>query len=322
VEPAYGDHDGSTVLGFGKGKLNDGQWSDSGWNSSKQIGWCAIPGSVKLIFDLGCTVPVEKIRIRTHGGTASAVNWPDEAGALLTIDSPPPETAGRGCRPCAGHYALATPPVVTGGAGTTDQSGYIDLVPPAGTVARWALLTMSTNGWVMLDEVEILSEGVNIAPSSTYQLSSMPTPVARQDIEADNYLDDGTRLTNGRRPTAFSGRTSTGWLRTCSGTVTVDLGSKTTVRTATAWATVKPEWGVEPPASVSVEVSVDGTIWRKLGTATKGTTVPELPEAIAYQVHAASPTSARWIRYSLPKNNLAKAGRAAPWVMLNELEVH
>lgn len=307
---AYPDSSDATTTGFATGKLNDGTWSGNGWQTGKSVAWFATGGEVDVTFDLGSVKPVDKIVVYTHGGTYLGSNWPHQAGAILTtgceIDSP----SGRGAPPCAAQYAPATGPYVTGRTGPydTDQSGYLVLTPPTGSRARWVTFSAIGNGWLPLDEIQIYSDGANIAPSATYHLDTYPTPVNA------GYSDNGTRLTNSRIQTPFAPAMLTGWQQTQPQTITIDLDNQHQISSVVVWASQYASWGIVLPATVEVDISTDGTTWTPLGATS--TADQSMPDAGAYTVSATAPVSARYVRVAIPAGTETWA-----WTMLSQIEV-
>lgn len=286
------------------GQLNDGLISERGYSDGQAVGWHR--GQIAVTFDLGAAQPVDEVRAHLQGGGQAAIIWPDDSLALLGADEPPsPVTAALADRGVPGAWALPQRVVVTHNLAPDAQLGYLAYRPAAPTPARWITLVFRTTAWLMLSEVEILSGGVNIAPTASYVIAPGPSP--NPDTR---YADDGQRLTSGVIATAY-GRQTTGWQGQAPREITVDLGRARPVSEVTLWSLSGREAGITGLARVEIELSPDRVNWQPAGVALASTAPENLAGAEPYTLPLAA--TARYVRARVTAGN--------GWAMVSQIEV-
>jgi hypothetical protein len=297
-------------------RLTDGEVSKRSWTEGLSVGWFARDVTVNI--DLGSVRVVDGAVVHCDGGGTGAVHFPQAISAEFTQDGPPPRpgTAGYGTPP---KPAQATVTVgrddvaLTGGqppqGGESLASGSYQLRPPRPVAARYVALYFRPQGWLMVSEVEVLSDGRNIASEATYAV--LPRPTA--DAEA-KYADDGLRLTDGHVARRWEPAAVSGWANAPSVSLVVDLGHPIEVREVTAHALGGGLYGIFAPAGVALELSPDGAEFREVAAAAavdpENGTCEHLP-----------------VRLILPEGQQARFIRLAlrplkGWLMLSEVEVH
>ncbi|CAF1126787.1 unnamed protein product, partial [Didymodactylos carnosus] len=240
----YGDSTHETLHKFSSGLLVDDSWSSKGWKAGMSIGYTSTyhRNHVRIALDMGQLTNVDRILVYTHGGTYAGINWPDAASILLSSDCVPlsPHSSSD-CNitshPCSDR-------IITGYEehNELDQGGYLSFTFANKPFIRWATLDVVATGWLMLDEIQVFSNGKTTTDKVKYRLLSSPSQ--RTDATV-SYPDNGIHLTDG----LFTGSmlAPTGWLKNESRTITIDLLILRLIRRATIWSLDKPSWAVSPP---------------------------------------------------------------------------
>lgn len=298
---AYGD-DGA--------KLTDGIVPAAGFPSGQTVGWYGVEAAVS--FDLGRSVPVDRLEVCCSGGSAAAVNWPRDAVALLSATEPlPSATSGTGAMPTGLRWIAPGPVLIDRVRSATEMDGRLVFTVSPAASARYVTFLLDADGWLMLSEVRIFSRGRNVAPSGRYTLDPQPTP---RQTGAPTYPDDGRKLTDGRVAEGFSPVQVAGWSDDAPRQIEIDLGQASTVREVTVWCLTGGLYAIHAPASVTAEASLDGSNWVMLGVAhpAEAAGAPTC-RADPLRIRAARPVRARLLR--------VKVRHSEGWAMLSEVEV-
>ncbi|WP_394826386.1 DUF4855 domain-containing protein [Pendulispora albinea] len=301
-------------------KLTDGLVSEGGWNSGRNIGWRGDPGELAVVFDLGQVRAFTRAKIWTHGGSDAAVNWPLNPALLLAIDAARVAPNGIGALPPDFAALAGSEPVVTGKHGPhctpadafafcTNLDGYIDVAPPGPIRTRYVTVFTEAKGWVMLNEVQIEADGMSMA-NVPYTIRTFPSPEVAPD-----YMDNGRKLTDGTVATSFIPALLSGWSAATNVQVDVNLTGATPLQEVTVWSQSLGSYGIDPPATVRIEVAGDGGTFSLLGEA-KAASAVVLEGARGYRVRSTPPVPARRVRISVPAHSGADR-----WTMLSEIDV-
>lgn len=308
-DPQYADATDQTLWHFHRGLLTDGQWSSGEWQPAMSIGWLDDPSShsyVRIALDFGRLVQIEQIVVRTHGGTASAINWPNIARALVSADCIP--FSPLSTSDCAVKSYPCTDRVITGGT-DTNQGGILSFT--FSSSLRWATLEFQPNAWLMIDEIRAYSHGRDISNQISYRLLTPPTAKTSASFLA--YPDNGVRLTDG----ALAGMMGslTGWLKGESRTIIIDLLTVRSIRETSVWALIKPDWSISAPASIVVSTSLDGKAWLLFGQHSQMQTGERMLDAQRLFLKAERPRRTRYVKFEFPTD------QAAPgwWTMVSEV---
>ena len=162
----------------------------------------------------------------------------------------------------------------------------------------------------MLDEIEVISGGRNVAAGLPYTVLPPPT-------SEENYADTtGRVLTDGRAgSTTFGAGKTVGWSR-AEPVVTIDLGRTVEASLLRAHVLGGGLWGVWFPERITVSTSADGQAWHSAGEVTDHPAEPdeplERPVGASIDVPLDSPPF-RYIRAAFQPHG---------WLMLGEIEVH
>lgn len=277
-------------------ELTDGQLCEKGFGDGRTVGW--MQASPEVTLDLGGEKAVDRVRVHAQGGGQAWVNFPSQ----ITVSG---RTAGG---LWARLVAGAPEPLLTAQreAGREHMKlGWMEL-PVAAAPARFVRLRFDTVGWTMLSEIQVMSQGRNVAAGASYSLLPQPASSAK-------YADNDGLLTDGVYTKMSMWRGCAGWNKT-DPTITVDLEELRRIRAVCVRLIGGGAGAAYFPQSVSFAASVDGQTWQKLGVATErpeeqGKTVA----AGSMGVRLAAPVTARLIRIQ-PKRR--------GWVMVNEVEVY
>ncbi len=175
----FPDDPADTETGYAAGKLTNGLWSDNGWNSGKQVGWALRSGDAKVTIDLGTPHPIDEVVVHTHAASAAGISWPLAPVAVLSTDCAVTTDAAGLIPACQFVGVPGGPAEPTGPLTPSDQAGVVRFRVQPGTTARWLTFAASTHGWLMLDEIEVLSGGRNVGLNAPYHISppaSRPQP--------------------------------------------------------------------------------------------------------------------------------------------------
>jgi len=295
------------------GQLTDGEVATEGFWQGKSVGWTA--GEVEITIDLGRRLPVEAVRVYLEGGGYAAVNFPDSVTAELSDRPPlgPQATSGTGAAPevpvpvaftTSADVALSSEREMDGSA---HAMGGIDLVSQSpGLEGRYVTLRFAGRGWLMVSEIEVMSDGRNAAHGASYVARPHPDAVA-----GAKYVDDGVKLTDGRAPGWFDASAVVGWANR-EAVVTVDLGVDEPVREVAAFVLGGGLYGIVAPPSARVECSADGRQWALFGSATLTDPADNSIHAMQLRVTGLA-TDARYVRLT--------TAPSGGWTMISEVAV-
>jgi hypothetical protein len=278
-------------------ELTDGVLSQTGFGDGRTVGWYSQPVSVLL--DLQREQRIDAIRLHMEGGGHAAVNYPDLVEARCSSDG---ET----------WQLMSLGPVqreVTYSATTTGEElnelAWLTL-PAGGVSTRFLRLNLTGSGWIMISEIEAVSDGRNVARDCPYHL--LPTPSSET-----KYADDGLRLTDGDYTREGGGWSkAVGWQSGEPGVI-VDLLKPQQVRTVRVHCLGGGPGAVYFPPRLSVSTSLDGKEWTPEQITTEHPEEPGNKEKATFMSVQLPPTEARFVR--------VVAERKA-WVMLDEIEVY
>ncbi|MHB8994072.1 MAG: DUF4855 domain-containing protein [Armatimonadota bacterium] len=284
-------------------KLTDGHFAESfaDGNLAGQMG-----GTPYLIADLGQVQPIEKVRIHAWGGGLAHTYFPTATIVSTSVDGvewrpllqpivPPAEPA---------EPKAITKSWLEASLGTTS--------------ARYVKLDFVTHFFVLIDEIEVISNGVNIARSKPYRFV-LKTPQA-----PGRYLDDGRKLTDGETSSGFLDHTKAVGSLTADPIVTVDLERPQQVSLASAHVCGGGWAGICYPTEVRVETSLDGQTWTPSAVTTEHPEEPTGPTNVLFPVPATKlrtvglievplDTTARFVRWHFKRRG---------YCLLDEVEVY
>jgi hypothetical protein len=271
-------------------KLTDGVLS-TGFGDGKTVGWYGTRTSV--IVDLGQARKVDKVRVHVEGGGAGAVYLPRS----ITLST---STDGQSWTPVLRRIVPPAEPV--GEQETIMQwlEGAVDAV-----AARYVKLDFIPNAWLMVDEVEVLSNGENVALGCPYRLLAAPT-------SAEKYGDDGRKLTDGEVSEGqWNADRVVGYLDV-DPSVTVDLLSPQKLGLVAAHVCGGGPAGIWYPEEMSVQTSEDGVAWSD-PVATREHPAETGNEATVALMETPVSGTARYVRLHFKRRG---------WCMVDEVEVY
>jgi hypothetical protein len=298
-------------------RLTDGQVATEGWSQGRSVGWTDRDVTVRL--DLGRAALIDRIAVHCDGGGAGAVQYPDQTLVQLAlVGSPAPVGAsGRGTPPPLPDFVAS----VDRGAVTTDYrratpdgdaytSGHLEIKPPTPVQARYVTLQLLRTGWawIMLSEVEVYSQGRNVAPEGSYTI--VPQPAAPQDVK---YPDDGRLLTDGHVAKSFIPKQLAGWSKGEEVTVTLDLGSSRAIHEVTVHSLGGGLYGIIAPGGAALEPSEDGTSFREVASVTTQDPGGQVCVQVPITLKPEREESGRFVR--------VKVQPSKQWLMLSEITV-
>ncbi|CAM5592151.1 hypothetical protein GCM10010329_48530 [Streptomyces spiroverticillatus] len=156
------------------GRLTDGAWAAGAWEPARSVGWSGWLDGARVAVDLGRSGPVSEVVVRTHGGGAAGVSWPDQP-VVLVADCPVGNHAGAGVLPCPVTAVRAAPLEVTGGSHPA-LGGALRFRLPRGVRGRYVTVAVGGRGWLMLDEVSVRdAAGREVGLGAPYRVSPAPS---------------------------------------------------------------------------------------------------------------------------------------------------
>ena len=222
-------------------KLTDGALADT-FTDRKLAGW--INSKPRVVLDLGRALPVERVRVHAWGG-GIADTWFPRSVTIWTSDDgvewqpspqrilPPPE-----------------PPEAK-----TNSRLWLEARVNA-QAARYVRLDLVAKEFLLLDEIEVIGDGVNVVAGKPYR-SIAPAPPR----QAGQYPDDGRKLTDGRYSAPYVEPERGVGYPDVDPTVTVDLQQPCKLTLASVHACVGEFFGAYYPAETTVRTSLDGATW-------------------------------------------------------------
>ncbi len=276
-------------------ELTDGALTRRGFGDGRTVGWHGT--AVEVCFEWPAPVRVEGVRVFAQGGGYAGVRFPKRLTVAASLDG------RRWTHAAAGRPALQVVSRRRVGGAWSELAWLVLRFPPRR--ARFVRLRFEGAGWTMLSEVQVLSNGENVAAGSGYALR--PAPTSRVQ-----YADNRALLTDGRYSVS-------GW-RGCAGwhrgdpTITVDLQAPRRIAAVNARVVGGGAGAVFFPRRVDFYASLDGRSWRALGAARErpkedGSSVT--PGSMGLQPPRL--VTARYVRVQLR--------RARGWAMCDEIEV-
>jgi len=307
--PQYGDISSQTLSNFNRGLLTDRQWSTGEWQSTMSIGWVeesSYHRYIRIAIDFGNIISVDQILIHSHGGTYGAINWPNIARILTSIDCVP--FSPYSSSDCNVKSYPSTDRIITGGT-DTNQGGILSFT--LSNSLRWATLEFQPNAWFMIDEIQAFVNGLDISNLITYYLLSPPTSKSISSTIA--YPDDGVRLTDG----VIAGVMGpiTGWIKSEPHSITIDLLVGRIIREASVWALIKPDWAISPPSSIIIHTSLDGLTWILFGEQGQMQIGERILDAQRLFITTNNATLARYISFEFPTDQ----DNPGWWTMISEV---
>ncbi|CAF4803767.1 unnamed protein product, partial [Rotaria sp. Silwood2] len=141
--------------------------------------------------------------------------WPNIVRLLISTDCVP--FSAYSSSDCTVKSYPCTDRIITGGT-DMNQGGILSFT--FSNSLRWATLEFQSNAWLMIDEIQAFVNGREISNLINYYFL---TPSTSKIISSSDgtYFDDGVRLTDG----VIAGMMGpiTGWLKSESHTITIDL---------------------------------------------------------------------------------------------------
>lgn len=284
-------------------KLTDGNFAEL-FADGKLAGWfCANPC---IVVDLGREVPVDSVRVHAWGGGVADTYFPSSVTVWTTSDTALWQLVPR----------RVPPPAEPPGAKAIAKAW---LTAAVGGTARYVRLDLAAHSFLLLDEIEVISNGSNVARSRPYRIVG---PMTRPP--AGTYPDDGVRLTDGDASAGFFDRMKVAGTSAVDPTVTVDLGEPQSLTLAAAHVGGGGCAGVYYPAEMTVDTSLDGTAWTAPITTTRHPSEPaallnipfaspESRERTVGMMEVPLNTTARFVRWHFKRHGFS---------MIDEVEVY
>lgn len=292
VTPGFGAH----YPDDGGRELTDGQTCEEGFSDGRTVGWVSQPVTISV--DLGEVRVVEGVRVHVQGGGYAWVHEPARVGLAASPDG----RSWRRVRDARLERELVSSREV---AGEREELLWQVLTFTPRT-ARYVRLEFPAGAWLMVSEIEVLSEGQNVARGASYRALPAPTSEAK-------YPDDGCKLTDGEwTPAGGVWSKCAGWHQGTPA-VTVDLGETERVGLVRVHCLGGGPAGVWFPAGAWVSTSADGAEW---GNETPLSAWPSESgtKAVAAFVEAVLPgDEVRYVRVRAERRG---------WLMVDEVEVY
>lgn len=235
VEPAS-----SAQVAVDDRKLTDGQLSN-GSGDGRNIGW--IRGEpIDVILDLGQSHPIDQLRAHVQGGGRGWVFLPQRVTAFTSGN-------GEDWSPVFSRVILPQEPLEF----KNSVFRWLEINIPR-TVTRFVKFSfVKSYAWMSIDELEVISDGRNVALKRPYGLLPLPS-------SKEAHADDGRRLTDGSVCAKRDNDLVTGH-GSADLTVTVDLKQSENISLVTAHVFGGGSGGVFFPSEMSVMTSADGVAW-------------------------------------------------------------
>jgi hypothetical protein len=280
-------------------KLTDGQVTTRGFGDGKTVGWAGWAGTntVTIVVDTGEIRPIDSVEVHVEGGEYGGVRFPERTAVSVSED-------GRQWTKVSESQAPPRETTSVNLGGPVCLLGWLKL-PTQGARGRHVKLRISTNAWLMVSEIRVLSKGQNVALGRPYSLAPPPT-------SDDKYADNTGKLTDG-----IYSKSGAGWSR-CAGfdkadpTITVDLGSSRRLAAARVHLVGGGPGGVYFPKEVSVSTSDDGNTWTPVGATRDHPKERGDTGLTAFMGLTFEPRGARFVRFHLKRHG---------WAMPDEVEV-
>ena len=264
---------------------------------------------VRIALDFGKIISMDQILIRTHGGTHSALNWPNIARILISTDCVP--FSPYSSSDCSVKSYPCTDRIITGGT-DTNQGGILSFT--FSDSLRWATLEFQPNAWLMIDEIQAFANGRDISNLINYYLLTPPTSISSTTGPA--YPDNGFRLTDG----VIAGVMGpiTGWIKSEPHTIIIDLLIIRNIRQTSVWALIKSDWAISPPTSVIVSTSLDSKIWNLFSTQGQMQIGERILDAQRLFITTNNTSQARYIKFYFPTDQINPGW----WTMISEVSAN
>lgn len=280
-------------------EMTDGKLTERGFGDGRTVGWLGIAPTVTV--DLGREQIIDGGRVHLDGGGHGFVNFPARLDLLVSTD-------GASWR----HVGVCKDaPQIVSETETGEQRTQLAwmTVKTEPTPARFLKFAFSgPKGWVMLSEVEVFSQGKNIAAGAPYTISPPPTP-------KDRYGDTAALLTDGMYTNAsFSEGRMVGW-NSGEPQIVVDLQAEREVSQVAVHLLGGGTAGIYFPLEMTVAVSLDGKTWGpdRATTNRPHDSADKKRNALGYMSVSFPKERARYVRVKFkPKG----------WLMVDEIEVY
>lgn len=258
-----------------------------------------------VVIDLGREQPIERVRIHAWGGGSADTYFPSATTVWISDRGqwrpylhrilPPPEPAGARTLIKAWLEASFT-------------------APPT----RYVKLDFVSHDFLLLDEIEVVSRGTNVAGGCAYDYQG-PLPYVR-----GVYPDDGRKLTDGEISMGFVNHLRVAGYNTADPTVTVDLQRPAVLALASAHLCGGGWGGIHYPYEMSVQTSLDGATWSAPATTTQHRPEPSAPVNVAFppptlmvrtvgMMEVPLNTAARYVRWQFKRHG---------YCLVDEVEVY
>jgi hypothetical protein len=274
-------------------KLTDGVRMTRDFGDGKAVGWSRADPTITL--DLGAEHKVDAVGVGVEGGGYAWVCFPEEIAVLASTD-------GATWRP-AGELK---PRMAESG-----EQTLLDTlrVPLGGVSAQYVRVLVRRHGWAMIDEIEVLSGGRNVALGRPYMLAPPPDP-------AEPYADTtGGVLTDGEwGGLTWGGGRTVGW-NAPKPAVELDLGRTVTPRKLRAYVLGGGPGAVWFPHKITVLASSDPARepWAPVGLTSEHPAESGKEGIGAFMDVALSGRPCRYLRVEIEPHG---------WVMMGEVEVY
>jgi len=274
-------------------KLTDGVRMAHDFSEGKAVGWSLADPTITI--DLGQEHPVDSVNVGAEGGGLGWVFLPTQVTVLVSTDGSTFRLAGE-LKPEgreSGNEALVE----------------ALRVPTGGVRARTVRVCVRRHGWAMLDEIEVMSGGRNVAAGRPYFVTPPPDP---QEKYADTT---GGVLTDGEWGGLAWGEGKTvGW-EGVKPVIELDLGRAVTVRKVRAYVLGGGPGAVWFPDMISLSTSKepvrDG--WIAAGSTTEHPAESGDQGVGAFMDVTLGGSACQHMRVEIEPHG---------WVMLGEIEVY
>ena len=274
-------------------KLTDGARMAHDFSEGKAVGWSLADPTIAI--DLGQEHLVDSVNLGAEGGGLGWVFLPTQVTVLVSTDGSTFRPAGE-LKPEARESG--------------DEALVETLrVPMGGVRARTVRVCVRRHGWAMLDEVEVMSGGRNVAAGRPYFVTPPPDPEGK-------YADTtGGALTDGEWGGLAWGEGKTvGW-EGVKPVIELDLGRAVTVRKVRAYVLGGGPGAVWFPDKIKVSVSEDpvGGEWTAADSTTEHAAESGNQGIGAFMDMTLNGSRCQYLRVEIEPHG---------WVMLGEIEVY
>jgi len=279
-------------------ELTDGVLTEKGFGDGKTVGWTSQASIVSVFVDLQRQHLIEAVRVHSEGGGYGAVWHPETMSVFGSPDGAQWQLLKEGTPEKEITAALKY------GAELCELAWLKLSFAPA--AVRFVKIIMRPKAWLMLSEIEILSEGHNVARNCPYTLVPPPSSTAK-------YADRVGQLTDGD----YS-RPSDGWTKAVGWNegqpqIVLDLLQPMPVDFVRVHCIGGGYGAVYFPQRIIVSLSLDGQSWSDAAETSLPPAEPGQKIMTAFLTARLGGKKARFVRIDVVERR--------GWTMLDEIEV-